>query len=239
MEILVTFVAGFIAALLGSMSGGGAGFFGLYALLLLGLPLNTAIATNKFGDVGFFPASIRNFARKGLIEKKIFFPLLILQGLGVTAGTFLLIQLSEGAIKIIVTLVIVPLFFMLAFRNRQNNTGTESFLWKPVYFLSSLYSGIVGAGSGFIRMFSLISLRKIPALQAAANSFSATFPFAVLSVGILLYAGLVDIRLGTSLFVGNLLGAHIGSKVAIKKGNEFVRYMLLALMLVTLVMIWV
>src|SRR4051794_27496516 len=106
MEILITFVAGFIAALLGSMGGGGAGFFGLYSLLLLGLPLNTAIATNKLGDIGFFPTSLRNFARQGLIQKKVFLPLLVIEGLGVAAGTLLLIQLSESAIKIIVTLVL-------------------------------------------------------------------------------------------------------------------------------------
>lgn len=236
MDLFIAFAGGFVAALLGSMAGGGAGFFSLYPLIFLGLPLNVAIATNGFGGIGFF-AAIRNFAHKGLIKKEIFFPLLIIGGIGTGVGTFLLIELSEIGIKVIVTLVTVPIFLLMAFK--KGHSTKESPLWKLVYFFSSLYSGILGAGAGFVRMFALINLRKISPLQAAANGFVATLPFAILSVGALLYAGLVDLRLGAPLFVGNLLGAHLGSKVAIKKGNDFVRRILLFLMIVTLIVIWI
>ncbi|HEY8109078.1 MAG TPA: hypothetical protein VIF43_03655, partial [Patescibacteria group bacterium] len=106
MDLLLVFIGGFLAALFGSMAGGGAAFFGLYALLFLGLPLNAAIATNSFGSLGFFMTSIRNFFNQGLVNKSIIITLLALQGIGVAIGTFLLIQLSGLAIKVIVTLII-------------------------------------------------------------------------------------------------------------------------------------
>lgn len=239
MDLLIAFGGGFVAALLGSMAGGGAGFFGLYALLFLGLPLNTAIATNQLGSLGYLMTSIRNFTRAGLVRKKILLPLLVLQGIGVALGTFLLIQLNILAIKVIVTLVIVPAFFLLAFQKDVSRAGKASSFWKPVYLLSSFYSGLIGNGSGAVRTFCLIRLRKIPALEALANGFTATFPFAILSVGVLLYAGLIDIKLGAALLAGNLLGAHFGSRIAIKRGDEFVRQMLLILMVITLIVIWI
>lgn len=227
-----------MAALFGSMAGGGAAFFGLYALLFLGLPLNAAIATNSFGSLGFFMTSIRNFFNQGLVNKSIIITLLALQGIGVAIGTFLLIQLSGLAIKVIVTLIIATAFLLLAFQRGQNHSGKANPLWKPVYFFYALYSGLIGTGSGAIRTFCLIRLRKLPALQAVANGFVATFPFAFLSTGALLYAGLVDIRLGVMLLAGNLLGAHIGSKIAIRKGNDFVRQMVLVFMVITLIVVW-
>jgi uncharacterized membrane protein YfcA len=239
MDLFIAFAGGFIAAFIGSMAGGGAGFFGLYALLFLGLPLNIGIATNKFGDIGFFPLSLRNFARQGFIKKKIFVSLLLLEAIGATAGTFLLIRLNENAIKIIVTLVIIPAFFLLAFQGSNYKTGKENPLWRPIYLFSSIYFNLIGAGGGFIRMFALMGLRKLPALQAAANGFAATFPFNLLSVGVLVYAGRVNIRLGIPILIGNLIGAHFGSKIAIQKGNAFVRYMLLFLTIVTLIVVWI
>lgn len=235
MDIAITFIGGFLAALFGSMAGGGAGFFGLYPLLFLGLPLNSAIATNAFGSLGFL-TSIRNFAVNGYIEKKIFLPLLLLQGTGIAIGTFLLISFSGTAIKIAVSVVLIPAFFVLAFWKPSNDKINP--LWKPLYFFYAIYSGLISTGAGSLRTFCLVRLRKIPALQAVANGFLATLPFSLLAVGALFLAGLIDIRLGLTLLIANLLGAHIGSNIAIKEGNEFVRKMLLAMMLLTVVVVW-
>ena len=127
----------------------------------------------------------------------------------------------------------------MIFEGNKIKTRKEHFMWKPVYFFASLHAGVLQVGSGFIKMFSLMNLRRVPALQAAANSFTGSFPIAIISALVLLYVGLVDIQLGLALLGGNLVGAHLGSKIAIKKGNDFVKYMLLALMVVTLITIWV
>jgi uncharacterized membrane protein YfcA len=238
-SFIVAFLGGLAAAFFGSMAGGGAGFLALYPLLFLGLPLNIAIATNNFGGIGFLPPSIRNFARKGLVKKKIFVPLLVFEGIGAILGTFLLIRLSAAMIKYAVTIVMIPAFLLLAFQPVEASSTKVSRLWRHAYLFYAVYAGLVGAGAGSIRTFVLIRLRKLPPLQAIANGFTATLPFTLISVSILLWAGLVNFQLGLFLFAGNLIGAHFGSKVAIKKGNEFARRMLLCLMAVTLVVIWV
>lgn len=107
-----------------------------------------------------------------------------------------------------------------------------------MYFFGSLTDGLLQMGS-FIKMFSLMDLRKIPALESAANRFTVGFPFAVLSVSlILLSSSLINIRFAIPLFIGNFIGAYFGSNIAIKKGSEFVRYALLSLMVITLITIW-
>jgi uncharacterized protein len=238
MDSLIVFGAGFLAALLGSMGGGGAGFVSIYVLLLLGLPLNAALATNKFGDLGF-STSLINFARQGLFKKQIFAPLLLLECAGALIGTLLIIHLSDTLIKYTLTIILIPLFILMVSHGKKVKLGKASSWWKPVYFFGSVSLGAVQAGS-FIQMFSLMDLRKIPALEAAANRFVVVSPFEALSVTILLlFSSLVNIHFGIPLFAGNIIGAYFGSKIAIKKGSGFVRYALLCLMVATVITVWI
>ena len=48
MDMLIVFIGGFLAALIGSAAGGGAGGLSFFALLFVGLPLPIAIGTYKF-----------------------------------------------------------------------------------------------------------------------------------------------------------------------------------------------
>lgn len=238
MESLAVFCAGFFAALVGSMAGGGAGFISVYTLLILGLPLNVAVVTNKFGDLGFFPLSIRNFAHNKLIKKRIFLPLILLEFTGVIIGTLLIIHISGIFVKYAVTLTLTPIFITMFFHSKKSRLGKANLWWKPVYFFGSLSDGVLQMGS-FIKMFALMDLRRITALEAAANRFTVGFPLAVLSVSLILaFSKLINIHLGIPLLMGNIIGAYFGSKIAIKKGNQFVRYSLLCLMVITLITVW-
>ncbi|HZL07729.1 MAG TPA: sulfite exporter TauE/SafE family protein [Candidatus Dormibacteraeota bacterium] len=237
MHSFVLLFAGFLAALLGTMGGGGAGFVSIYVLLLFGLPINAALATFKFGDLGF-STSLINFARQGLFKKQIFMPLLLLECAGALIGTFLIIHLSDTLLKYTLTIILIPLFVLMLSHGKKIRPGKASIWWKPVYFFGSVSLGAVQAGS-FIQMFSLMDLRKVPALEAAANRFLVVCPFEALSVAILLlFSGLVNVRFGIPLIAGNVVGSYFGSKIAIRKGSGFVRYALLCLMAATVITVW-
>lgn len=232
------FGAGFGAALLGTMGGGGAGFIALYPLLFVGLPLNAALATFKLGDLGFSPAALYNFSRAGLMRRRLIIPLLFLEGAGAIIGTLLIIRLPDEILRYLLTIVLAPMLIFMLWHGNDVKRGKSSMWWQPVYFFGSLSAASLQVGS-FIGMFALMELRKTPALEAAANRFMVVFPFEILSVCLLLsFSGLIDIRLGVPLFAGNLFGAYFGSKIAIKGGNRFVRYMFLGLMAATLVTVW-
>ena len=63
-----------------------------------------------------------------------------------------------------------------------------------------------------------------------ANWFFANMFGNALGVGILMFSSsLINYRYGFFLLVGNAIGAHFGSKIAIKKGNGFVRFMIMLL----------
>lgn len=236
MQEAVIFIAGFIAAFIGTMSGGGAGILTLAALLQLGFPINHAIATNKFGDLGFFLPALRNFSRAKQIKKRALPSIVLVNVAGATIGTLLIARLNPEILKLIVAIVLVIVTIsMLLKGNHVKTERPAKKYWPFVYFGTSISSGVLGAGTGILSTLTLVYLRGFTALQAMAHSFFANAVGSSISVTILLFSGLINYRYGLLLLAGNIIGSHLGSRTAIKKGNEFVRILMLVLAVVVLV----
>lgn len=230
MHELLLLIVGFIVAFIGTMSGGGAGLLALSTLLYLGMPINQAIATNKFGDLGFFLPAVRNFTKAKQIRKKAL-PLIIAINLaGVTVGTLLVAHLDLDIFKklvaVILTVIIISTLVKKDYAVRERPARRY---WPFIYFGTSISSGAVGAGTGILSTLTLMYFRGFNALQSMAHSFYASTLGSLLSVGILLFTGLINYHYAVPLLVGNVIGSHCGSKIAIKKGNKFVRVMIITL----------
>lgn len=230
MHELILLIAGFLAAFVGAMSGGGAGLITLFTLLSFGIPLNAAIATNKLGDFGFFLPALRNFIKAKQINKKSL-PMIILVNLaGVTIGTFLIAYLDEKLLTKFVIVILMLLILLSIFRkNDALRERAPKKYWSLVYFGTSITSGALGAGTGILSTITLIYFRGFKALQAMAHSFFANFFGSSLSVTILFFTGLINYKYGIFLLIGNIIGAHFGSRMVIKRGNSFARYMIIVI----------
>lgn len=235
MHEFVLFIVGFVVAFIGTMSGGGAGLLAVATLLYFGLPINQAIATNKFGDLGFFLPAVRNFLKAKQIKKKAVLPIILVNLAGVTIGTFAIARLDTEIFR---KLVIIILAVIIVAATRKKDYALKEHpakkYWPLVYFGSSVSSGAVGAGTGIIGTITLMYFRGFTALQSMAHNFFANMFGSTLSVTMLVFAGLINYKLALPLLAGNLIGAHFGSKTAIKKGNGFVRIMIILLALAVL-----
>ena len=230
MHDLVLLAVGFIVAFIGTMSGGGAGLLALFTLLSFGLPLNAAIATNKVGDLGFFFPALRNLVKAKKVNKQALPPIIVINLAGVTLGTLLVTRLSKQALTAIVVTVLILLIGASFLRSKDAlKDRPAKWYWPIVYFGTSISSGALGAGTGILSTMTLMYFRGFNALKAMAHSFFANLFGWSLSVTILLFSGLINYHFAFFLFVGNTFGSHFGSKIAIKRGNGFVRYMITAL----------
>lgn len=229
-------IAGFLAAFIGTMSGGGAGLIALFTLLWLGLPINQAIATNKFGDLGFFLPACRNFAKAKKINKKALPLIIVINLIGVTIGTFMIAKFNTNILqKLIIAILFVIVISLLRKKDYALKERPAHWYWPGAYLLTSVSSGALGAGTGILNSLTLMYLRGFSALRAMANSFYAGALGSALSVGILVFTPLINYRYGFLLLIGNVIGSHIGSSIAIKKGNGFVRIMIMLMALVVIV----
>jgi uncharacterized membrane protein YfcA len=70
-------------------------------------------------------------------------------------------------------------------------------------------------------------------MRALANSFVANLVAAIFQLGILImFTNFIDYHLGFFMLVGNAIGAYLGSKLAIKKGNRFINYMIIGVAII-------
>jgi uncharacterized membrane protein YfcA len=230
MNDLILLGVGFVVAFIGTMSGGGAGLLALFTLLAFGLPINQAIATNKFGDLGFFLPALRNFIKAKQINKKALPAIIAINIVGVTVGTLSIALLNVGIFRKLVAVILVIIIITGLIRKSDAlKERPPRWYWPFVYFGTSVSSGAVGAGTGILSTLTLLYFRGFTALHAMANSFYASAISSTLSVSILLFTGLIHWQYGLFLFVGNVIGSHLGSKLAIKKGDGFVRIMIILL----------
>lgn len=223
LDLAVVSAAGFLAALVGSMSGGGVGIIQLAGLLAVGLPVNSAVATHIFGDAGFYPPALRNFQRAKLLNRRDWLPIVALNLVATVGGTILIIKIDEGLLAkmIAISLVVV---LVLTFKDPRAGLKArpQKRLW-PLAYSTARFSAAGGFGNNLLAVLALIHFRGLTTLQAVANAFLANGLAAILAIAMLLPTGLIDFRLGIACFLANMVGSQIGSRIAIKRGAGFVR----------------
>jgi uncharacterized membrane protein YfcA len=220
-----------MAAFIGTMSGGGAGVIGLFTLLAFGMPINQAVATNIFGNLGFFPTAVRNFSKAKQLKKKALPAIIIINLVGVALGTLAITHLDLNILrKFIAAILVLIVITSLLKKNYATTERPARWYWPVIFFGTCIASGTVGAGTGILSTLTLMYFRGFTALQSMANWFFANMFGNALGVGILVFSSsLINYHYGFFLLVGNAIGAHFGSKIAIRKGNGFVRIMIMLL----------
>lgn len=231
------FLVGFLAGMINAVSGGGS-IITLPMLILMGLPAGLANGTNR---IGVFFQSLSSFI--AYREKYKEFKLSLIFGLltipGAIAGALISISLSNALYEKILAAVIILIGVYLVLPNKQLEE-TESVvkfnvLNVAILLLIGFYGGFMQVGVGFIILAFLQGVMKMDLMRANSHKVFMAFAFTVPSLTIFILAGEVHYLNGLILAVGTSLGAWISSKMAIKKGEKFIKFFLvLSVILVSL-----
>ncbi|WP_027133755.1 sulfite exporter TauE/SafE family protein [Geminicoccus roseus] len=103
-----------------------------------------------------------------------------------------------------------------------------------------ILTAIMGVGGGFVMIPAMIYLIKMPASIVVGTSlFQITFVAALTTFLQATFNHTVDIVLGLLLIVGGVIGAQIGTRVALQLRGEYMRLALaLLIILVCLKLVW-
>lgn len=235
--IFASFCAGFID----SIAGGG-GFILVPALMLAGLPPQQAIATNKVPAVFGTATAAYNFIR----SKKVIWPIaiigLIFALLGGAVGSRINQGISADVLNKIV-LMILPVAAIITFIPKKNmKQNVSSFSKKELYiaapfitFILGIYDGFIGPGMGTFLIIAFYSILGMDMVNSSAVAKIVNFASGFGSLIMYLKAGVVIMAIGLPLLVANVLGSYIGSKLAIKKGQSFVKMILIIVFIIMFV----
>ncbi|MFA5073478.1 MAG: sulfite exporter TauE/SafE family protein [Nitrospirota bacterium] len=236
----VSFLAGFVD----SIAGGG-GLLLLPALLLAGLPPQTALGTNKFASSIGTAVALANFVR----NKKVIWKIAII-GLGFSlAGGMIgseavLLFKNETVGKIITFLLPLAVIGSLIPRKErvtvQEFSSVDFYIKVPlIAFLLGFYDGFFGPGAGSFLIIALYLLIGLDLVYASGTAKVFNLASCASAAVIFFMEGKVLILLGLPLALANIAGNFFGSTLAIKIGSRVVRiFLVFSLVVLFISLLW-
>ncbi|HUN23709.1 MAG TPA: TSUP family transporter [Anaerolineales bacterium] len=244
--VLLGFFA-FLAGFVDSIAGGG-GLIQLPALLYLraDLPIASILGTNK--SVSIFGTSIATlqYGRKVSVPWKTLWPGCVAAFAGSFVGARLVSGLDSNWVRPFVALMLIVVGLYTVFRRDLGEQHAPRFgengqRWAALLVGAAIgfYDGIFGPGTGTFLMFAFIGWLGFSFLVAsgAAKAYNlASNLAAVLAFG---WSGHIVWQVTLPMALCNIAGAFIGSRLAIRRGSQFVRRLfLLAVLAVIVKLVW-
>jgi uncharacterized membrane protein YfcA len=235
--VIATFFIGLASSILSGISGGGGGFITMPYFIFIGLSPAQALATAKMGGIGTAFGSIAAIKGKGLVHRKLVVPFMSITIVCAFVSAWLIPQIDAVLFQRIIGVVLILLMPSLFIKKAAFQPGERSKAWVTAgfmfYAVFSFMQTLVGTGMGSILVLILMFLFGLTALEANATKRVAQSSQAIILFVLLTFQGLVVFAHGVAGLIGSLIGSHIGTKFAIKKGNTFVKYVLASTMIIS------
>jgi len=246
-EIIIIVLAGILVGFINTLSGGGS-VISLSLLLILGLPANIANGTNRISI--FFPtlSSVGSFTRQKMFDNLRPVWLGIPATIGSVLGAWIAVDVGVRAIEIAMSVAMVIMLFFLFYKPDKWLKENPSLLSGPIkwwqlaiFFLVGFYGGFIQVGVGYFLLMSLVLGVGYDLVKANAVKNLIVFFYAIFALLVFVIDGKVDYLYGLILSAGSIIGALIASYLAVKKGAGFIRGVIVASVVLTILQVtgWV
>lgn len=227
-----------------AVSGGG-GLLQLPALLIAlpGQPPSVALGTNKMSSILGSSAAAITYGR---VERPRFSTALPMAGAafaGAALGSFVAVHLPAAIFRPIILLALIVVWCFVAFRRNlglvERETSRRRHLTTAVVggLGIGFYDGAIGPGTGSFLVVLLVAALGYTFLQASATAKIVNVGTNLASLIVFGLAGSVLWGVGLLMGACNVAGAIVGARMAMAKGSEFVRTVLLAVTAVLIVVL--
>jgi uncharacterized membrane protein YfcA len=234
-EILFLSLFSFLAGLIDSIAGGG-GLIQLPALFIFlpGLPVATLLGTNKLSSICGTTVAAFQYARHVSINWKATLPGTVAAFIFSFLGARIASLLDTKTMRPIVLALLVGVL-IYTFVHREFGSHHAPRLGSTVQFFVSaatgmvvgFYDGFFGPGTGSFLIFIFIGIFGFSFLSASASSKVINFTTNLSAVLYFVFTDNVLYQAALPMAVCNILGSVAGTRLAVLKGNRFVRVLFL------------
>jgi len=236
---MAAFAAGFIDAIVG---GGGLIQTPSAIVLLKQYPVATVIGTLKI------PAFSGTFFATAQYAKRVslnYSQLAVMTGIAFMAafgGSKLLTKVSNDFMKplLLVVLIVVAIYTFLNknFGNHTAKSHTVKKEWLYAALISlviGFYDGFIGPGAGSFLVLSFITLLGYDFLRASAHAKFVNLATNLGSIVFFAASGKIIYTIAIPMAVCNGVGGFLGARLALLKGNAFIRIFFLVVVTGTII----
>ncbi len=228
----VAMVAGFIDAI-----AGGGGMLTVPALLSVGLPPTQALATNKLQSSFSSFSATWYFFRAGLLPIQSMMVAVICTFIGAALGAILVQHVhSTLLVQIIpILLILIALYFLFLPNVREQNGQPR--LSDGLFALCfgggiGFYDGFFGPGTGSLFTLAFVMVGQLRLVEATARTKLLNFTSNIAALFFFILAGLPVWSAGLVMAGGGIIGAQVGAKMAVLKGQRWIRPMVVLVSLI-------
>ncbi|MCE4045603.1 sulfite exporter TauE/SafE family protein [Lysinibacillus fusiformis] len=212
---LILFTIGLLAAIIGVLFGA-AGFILMPSLLLVGIPIHTTVAVNKFATGISALSNVVSFVIKGRLSLKKYFSFMIVSSLGGVLGALFAILLSEQIMNVVACISLIFAFMMVLRSNKwivkDVKKTEEQRINKLVPFAISMYDGGFGPGSALMNItyflkkqhhyLKAVELTRMISLSSCTGAFLFYY-----------FTGIVNWGIAIPVSLGSIAGSFLGLKI--------------------------
>jgi uncharacterized membrane protein YfcA len=256
------FVVSMTAGVLGALAGIGGGILVIPALtVIFGVDIRLAIGASIISVIATSSGAAAAYVRDRLTNMRVGMFLELATTIGAVIGALLAAVVASSVLYLLLGVVLLFSAFMqvarlgeelppavepsaaavrlkLASSYPDARLGEVSYAARNVpagfvlMWLAGLLSGLLGIGSGVLKVLAMDGAMRLPMKVSSATSNFMIGVTAAASAGIYLGRGDVDVSIATPVALGVLAGALVGARVLVRLHNRHVRLIFLPVLLV-------
>lgn len=234
----MVFVIGILCGIINTLAGSGS-LISLPILMFIGLDPNVANGTNRIGIFFQNIVSTTTFWRQKVLDVNMGFRVALPSILGSVAGAFIVLELNERAVEltvgVVLILMLIPLWYKPSkwLHGSHQSEATQNYPIAQfiIFFFIGAYGGFIQAGVGIFLLSALVLHSGYDLVRANALKVFINLIFTPFALAVFIYKGQIDLTVGLVLAAGNASGAWFASKYAVSWGTAFVRYVLIAVII--------
>lgn len=231
----------FLAGLLGSLTGLGGGIIVIPALVVLfGINIHFAMGASLITVIATSSGAAIAYLREGFTNLRIGIFLEVAAVLGALVGALLVSFIPKNVLAILFSCILFLSAYMTLKRHEELETYTTSHPWSRVLRLNGSYphkkqlqhyhvqraplglfvmgiagmlSGLLGIGSGSLKVLAMDHALRLPYKVATTTSNFMIGITAATSAGIYFDRGYINPVITFPVMIGVLLGAFLGARI--------------------------
>lgn len=225
--VVLSFLAGFIDAVVG-----GGGLIQLPALLIT-LPntaLPTLFGTNKIPALAGTSIAAFQYSKRIKFNFTLLIVISICAGVASYAGAKVVSYINVNTLKPVILAILIAIAIYTFIKKDLGSVQSKSLTLKKQLIYGSLiglvvgfYDGFFGPGTGSFFVLGFVVILGFEFIQASAYSKVINCVTNLFALVVFIKQGNYLLELAIIMSVCNISGSLIGTRIALKRGNGFVR----------------
>lgn len=233
---MVTFIVALLSSVISGMSGGGGGFIMTPYFLFIGLSPQQIVSGASVASLGLGGSSLVAMRGKQLLGKRFLWPLISITILATLLAMLALPKVGGAAFKTAIGMLLILLSPTLFIKKRGLQPGErsrKSIIAGYITYAIILFAASLGSGLATLLFLPLMFLMGLSSLQANALRRVLMVIQALITFCVVAPQGYIVWSYTIASLLGCYLGGYIGTKIALRQGEQFVKYGLATIMVVS------